>query len=441
MISSTWLRRVSPPLVLFVLLGLPGAAQESAQQKDDADETAPPRQAPLVERQFPPAGPRARSQGQLKAMENFGRTLNIPAPEDVAAPPREAQRTDSGLAFKVLQTGSDDETPGRNDRAELHYTVWSTDGVALDSTENLDVPRSFDIQTLFPGFSEALQLMTTGERRRYWIPEELTYADELGRPAGMLVFDIELISFARAPQPPPSLAGPPDDAIRTESGLAYKVVHSAGGERPGEDDAVSVELNVWTSEGVLLDSSSMAGRPVEIRLELTFPAFRLLLPRMGRGDHWLIWSPPDLANLSDESIVASSILFDVQLLDFITRPQTPADVSVPPRDAETTFAGVRYKVLHSGDGGRHPQVGQRVQVDFAGWTRDGKMFDSSFDQGGPVELDLSAKKPWGFNEVLTMMVVGDRWRFWIPEDLAYAGQKGRPQGALCFEVELLAIKD
>jgi peptidylprolyl isomerase len=102
---------------------------------------------------------------------------------------------------------------------------------------------------------------------------------------------------------------------------------------------------------------------------------------------------------------------------------------------------VRYKVLHSGDGDRHPQVGQRVQVNFAGWTRDGEMFDSSFDQGGPVELDLNAKKPWGFNEVLTMMVVGDRWRFWIPEDLAYAGQKGRPQGALCFEVELLEIRD
>jgi peptidylprolyl isomerase len=47
----------------------------------------------------------------------------------------------------------------------------------------------------------------------------------------------------------------------------------------------------------------------------------------------------------------------------------------------------------------------------------------------------------GFNEILTMMVVGDRWRFWVPEDLAYAGQKGRPQGPLCFEVELLEIID
>jgi peptidylprolyl isomerase len=396
----------------------------------------------MAQRQLGSTGPPARSPGQLEAMEGLGRrTLQVPAPDNVAAPPPDALRTDSGLAYIVLQPGSGGAMPGRNDRVRVRYTVWDTDGVALDSTADLDAPRSLNMQTLFPGLAEALQLMTPGEKGRFWIPGDLTFDKESGRPTGMLVFDIELVSFISAPQPPPNLAGPPDDAIRTETGLAYKVLAPAGGARPARDDVVIVELNVWTSEGVLLDSSSMAGRPVQIRLEMTFPAFRLLLPEMARGDHWLIWSPPDLANAADGHFVASWILFDVKLLDFISRPRTPADVSVPPRDAETSFSGVRYKILHSGDGGRTPRLGQRVRVNFAGWTRAGKLFDSSFSQGGPVELEVTVKTPWGFNEILTMMVVGDRWRFWVPEDLAYAGQKGRPQGPLCFEVELLEIID
>ena len=40
-----------------------------------------------------------------------------------------------------------------------------------------------------------VQLMVEGERTRFWIPQELAYKGEAGQPAGMLVFDIELIRF------------------------------------------------------------------------------------------------------------------------------------------------------------------------------------------------------------------------------------------------------
>jgi peptidylprolyl isomerase len=36
--------------------------------------------------------------------------------------------------------------------------------------------------------------------------------------------------------------------------------------------------------------------------------------------------------------------------------------------------------------------------------------------------------------------VGDKTRFWIPEELAYKGAPGKPQGMLVFDVELLEIK-
>ena len=43
--------------------------------------------------------------------------------------------------------------------------------------------------------TEGLQLMVTGEKRRFWIPEALAYKGRPGAPAGMLIFDVELISF------------------------------------------------------------------------------------------------------------------------------------------------------------------------------------------------------------------------------------------------------
>ena len=38
-----------------------------------------------------------------------------------------------------------------------------------------------------------------------------------------------------------------------------------------------------------------------------------------------------------------------------------------------------------------------------------------------------------------MMTLGEKRRFWVPEDLAYRGQPGRPQGMVVFDIELVAI--
>jgi FKBP-type peptidyl-prolyl cis-trans isomerase len=54
---------------------------------------------------------------------------------------------------------------------------------------------------VIPGWSEALQLMVEGEKRRVWVPEELAYKGQPGRPKGMLVFDVELIKISDAPAP------------------------------------------------------------------------------------------------------------------------------------------------------------------------------------------------------------------------------------------------
>ena len=177
----------------------------------------------------------------------------------------------------------------------------------------------FPLNRSLLGWRECVQLMTVGETRRCWLPEKLAYAGQAGRPKGPIVFDILLVETRRSPTiPPPDVKGPPDDAKRTATGLAYKV-------------------------------------------------------------------------------------------------------------------------LKVGTGIRKPQPFDRVAVHYTGWTTDGKMFDSSLTRGQPTVMQLD-QVIRGWTEGVTMMVEGERTRFWVPQDLAYKGEAGSPRGMLVFDIELVEIK-
>jgi peptidylprolyl isomerase len=118
-----------------------------------------------------------------------------PVPADVAAPPADAEVTTSGLASKVLQKGTGTEHPKASSQVTVQYTGWTTDGKMFDSSVMRGQPASFPLDRVIPGWTEGLQLMVVGEKRRFWIPAKLAYEGKAGAPQGMLVFDVELISF------------------------------------------------------------------------------------------------------------------------------------------------------------------------------------------------------------------------------------------------------
>ena len=124
-----------------------------------------------------------------------GAQRSIPAPSDVAAPPADAERTASGLASKVIEPGSGSSHPGPASTVTVHYTGWHTDGRMFDSSVARGAPASFPLDRVIRGWTEGVQLMVTGEKRRFWIPEDLAYGGRPGFPAGMLVFDVELLSI------------------------------------------------------------------------------------------------------------------------------------------------------------------------------------------------------------------------------------------------------
>lgn len=122
----------------------------------------------------------------------------IPAPPDVAAVPADAQVTPSGLAYKVLKPGTGSIHPTVNSTVTVHYTGWSTDGKMFDSSVVRNEPATFGLGQVIRGWTEGVQLMSLGEKCRFWIPGNLAYDNGGGppdAPKGMLVFDIELLDF------------------------------------------------------------------------------------------------------------------------------------------------------------------------------------------------------------------------------------------------------
>ena len=119
---------------------------------------------------------------------------NLPAPPDVAAPPSDAEKSSSGLASKVLTAGTGTTHPRASNSVTVHYTGWTTDGNMFDSSVIRGPPLTFRLDGVIRGWTEGLQLMVVGEKRRFWIPQDLAYGGRRA-PFGMLVFDIELFAI------------------------------------------------------------------------------------------------------------------------------------------------------------------------------------------------------------------------------------------------------
>ena len=115
-------------------------------------------------------------------------------PADVKAPPADAAKTASGLTSKVVKAGTGKTHPGKSDLVTVHYTGWKTDGGMFDSSVLRGKPATFTLDRVIAGWTEGVQLMVEGEKRRFWIPEALAYKGERD-PKGLLVFDVELIGI------------------------------------------------------------------------------------------------------------------------------------------------------------------------------------------------------------------------------------------------------
>ncbi len=249
----------------------------------------------------------------------------IPAPSDLAAAPKDALRTNSGLALKVLTVGTGKQRPKLEDRLKVHYTGWGSDGLMFDSSRARGTPKILRISQTIKAFAEALPLMVLGEQRRLWVPSNLAYgaSPPAGVPSGPLVFDLELLDIFTEPETPivpTDVTAPPKSAAITASGVAYQFLSKGPGtEHPSEKSRATIHYSAWTKDGVLFDSSIPRGHPSSVALDQLVKGLSEGVRLMATGDKARFWIPSSLA-FGDPAHRGQGpegqVVFDVELLTF-----------------------------------------------------------------------------------------------------------------------------
>lgn len=112
------------------------------------------------------------------------------------------------------------------------------------------------------------------------------------------------------------------------------------------------------------------------------------------------------------------------------------------KGVKVTASGLQYEVLQEGKG-EQPTATSKVKVHYHGTTPEGVVFDSSVDRGEPISFGLDQVIK-GWTEGVQLMKVGAKYRFYIPQELAYGPSSPSPTikayMPLVFEVELIEIE-
>ena len=156
-------------------------------------------QAALTDDEINPSYQVIQQRQQAAAAELAGKRQQL-AEQFMAANAgrEEVTTTDSGLQYEVLESGSG-ASPQATSTVVTHYHGTLVDGTVFDSSVDRGVPAEFGVNQVIPGWTEALQMMSVGDKWRIACPPELAYGDrgagDAIPPNTALVFEIHLIDI------------------------------------------------------------------------------------------------------------------------------------------------------------------------------------------------------------------------------------------------------
>ena len=240
-----------------------------------------------------------------------------PTLDEIKNPPPEAERHASGLVSLKLKDGTGTRHPDPNDVVQAHFTGWTPEGEVFRTTVG-EKPGSFPLDKVFPGWSEGMQLMVEGEKRRLWVPAHLGPQNPKSGPKGAAVFDVELLAIMDMPDAPKHLKEPDPKAKRLPSGTSTLQVEAGkGGQRPGSSGRVLLHYTLWNQNGKTVDSTFSRNRPTAFMLDRVMPAFSEAIQEMTLGEKRYLWIPAFAHEGQWPNGPKGMMIFEVQLLQIL----------------------------------------------------------------------------------------------------------------------------
>lgn len=241
-----------------------------------------------------------------------------PTAAELVAVPADADRTGTGLAYKVLRSGIANEKPPLDKDIVAIYVIGrGASGEVFQDSFAQGKPQRMQVKNAFASWRDAMKSMVPGEIRRWWFPaDQLPPNPKSGRkePA---VFDVEMVSIGRMPDPPRSIAAPDPKAKRMPSGAAVLTVASGRGDQTlSRTDGAMVNFTVWNSDGKAISSSIAEGRPTLFPMAKVMSAFADCLEGMKVAEKRHCWIPAE-RNEGFPGAMTGALVFELQL-DFIT---------------------------------------------------------------------------------------------------------------------------
>lgn len=360
--------------------------------------------------------------------------------------------TSSGLKMIFYDVNSKKEFADSGDAVEIHYVGKFQDGKTFDSSYDRKKPLSFTLGQgrVIKGWEEALRYFHEGDSALVTIPPALGYGDKAYSSIpknSTLVFTMKMVSL-RKPVKPYNVEGL--DTVSMESGVKYIRVKKGKGKSVQDGNRAKVFYSGYFVDGRKFDSSF--DHPGAEAFDFIIGRHQVIegwekgVVGMRKGEKRRLIIPYALAygEQGRNPVIPpkSDLVFDVELVDFeVVIP--PPVFDVKGKDTITTASGLQYiKVKETN--GRQVVAGDTVTINYSGYFRDGKLFDSSVERGDSIMLIVGKRMVIpGWDEGLQYLKEGEKVRFIIPYKLAY-GEQGRmpvipPKSDLIFDVYLKKI--